>query len=101
MELNLFATQCILYTNSPCWRLDGELAKMENLSREVRLVSRPNGASTHSNFEIAKVELQPLGSGEVRVRNTWMSVDPYMRGRMRDYESYLPELAPSGIDAYF
>jgi NADPH-dependent curcumin reductase CurA len=63
---------------------------MEGLSREVRLVSRPNGASTHSNFEIVEVELQPLGSAEVRVRNTWMSVDPYMRGRMRDYESYLP-----------
>jgi len=63
---------------------------MKDLSREVRFVSRPNGASTHSNFEIAEVELQPLGSGEVRVRNTWMSVDPYMRGRMRDYESYLP-----------
>src|SRR5258708_35931152 len=64
--------------------------KMKDLSREVRFISRPNGASTHSNFEIAEVELQPLGSGEVRVRNTWMSVDPYMRGRMRDYESYLP-----------
>src|ERR1700730_15912929 len=63
---------------------------MEDLSREVRLVSRPNGASTHSNFEIAEVELQPVRSGEVRVRNTWMSVDPYMRGRMRDYETYLP-----------
>jgi NADPH-dependent curcumin reductase CurA len=63
---------------------------MKNLSREIRFVSRPNGAATHSSFEIAEVELQPLGSGEVRVRNTWMSIDPYMRGRMRDYESYLP-----------
>jgi NADPH-dependent curcumin reductase CurA len=63
---------------------------MKNLSREIRFVSRPNGVATRSNFEIAEVELQPLGSGEVRVRNTWMSIDPYMRGRMRDYESYLP-----------
>ena len=63
---------------------------MKNFSREIRFVSRPNGAATHSNFEVAKVELPPLGSGEIRVRNTWMSVDPYMRGRMRDYESYLP-----------
>jgi NADPH-dependent curcumin reductase CurA len=63
---------------------------MKNFSREIRLVSRPNGVATHSNFEIAEVELQPLGFGEVRVRNTWMSIDPYMRGRMRDYESYLP-----------
>src|SRR5258705_11857305 len=64
--------------------------KMKDLSREVRFVSRQNGAATHSSFEIAEVELQPLGSGEVRVRNTWMSIDPSMRGRMRDYESYLP-----------
>jgi NADPH-dependent curcumin reductase CurA len=63
---------------------------MKSLSREIRFVSRPNGIATHSNFEIAEVELPPLGSGEVRVRNNWMSVDPYMRGRMRDYESYLP-----------
>jgi NADPH-dependent curcumin reductase CurA len=63
---------------------------MKNLSREIRFVSRPNGVATNSNFEIAEVELPPLGSGEVQVRNTWMSIDPYMRGRMRDYESYLP-----------
>ena len=63
---------------------------MKNFSREIRFVSRPNGAVTLSNFEIAEVELPPLGSGEIRVRNAWMSVDPYMRGRMRDYESYLP-----------
>src|SRR6266436_8669227 len=58
---------------------------MKTVSREIRFVSRPNGVATHSNFEIAEVELPPLGSGEVRVRNTWMSIDPYMRGRMRDY----------------
>src|SRR6266436_8043742 len=63
---------------------------MKNFSREIRFVSRPNGAVTLSNFEIAEVELPRLGSGEIRVRNLWMSVDPYMRGRMRDYESYLP-----------
>src|SRR5258708_23116135 len=63
---------------------------MKNFSREIRFVSRPNGAVTLSNFEIAEVELPPLGSGGIRVRNIWMSVDPYMRGRMRDYESYLP-----------
>jgi NADPH-dependent curcumin reductase CurA len=58
---------------------------MENLSHEIRFVGRPNGIATHSNFEIAEVELPPLGSGEVQVRNTWMSADPYMRGGMRDY----------------
>lgn len=60
------------------------------MSREVRLVSRPSATPTKENFEVATVELSELADGQVRVRNLWMSVDPYMRGRMRDYESYLP-----------
>jgi NADPH-dependent curcumin reductase CurA len=63
---------------------------MENFSREIRFVSRPNGIATHSISKSRRLNYRPLGSGEVRVRNTWMSVDPYMRSRMRDYESYLP-----------
>jgi len=39
-------------------------------------------------IELAEVRLSTLADGHVRVRNLWMSVDPYMRGRMRDYESY-------------
>jgi len=90
MELKHFATYCIVYARIAFLITKWRTCKMKNFSRETRLVSRPNGAATHSNFEIAEVELSPLGSGEIRVRNTWMSVDPYMRGRMRDYESYLP-----------
>lgn len=63
---------------------------MNVTSREIRLASRPTGLPSHENFELAEVHLSPLASGLVRVRNQWMSVDPYMRGRMRDYESYLP-----------
>src|ERR1700744_1473654 len=63
---------------------------MGAVSREIRLVSRPEAAPTLENFELAEVALATLGEGQVRVRNQWMSVDPYMRGRMRDYESYLP-----------
>lgn len=59
-------------------------------SREIRLKSRPVGAPTADNFELATVELAAPGAGEVQVRNTWMSVDPYMRGRMSDRESYVP-----------
>ncbi len=59
-------------------------------SREVRLVSRPDGMPGIENFEIAKVTLPEPGAGEVQVRNDWLSVDPYMRGRMRDVPSYVP-----------
>ena len=59
-------------------------------SREVRLKSRPVGLPVADNFEIATVTLSDPGPGEVQVRNTWMTVDPYMRGRMNDVKSYSP-----------
>src|ERR1700722_7363254 len=60
------------------------------LSREIRLKSRPVGVPTADNFELATVTLPEPGAGEVQVRNTWMTVDPYMRGRMNDVQSYTP-----------
>jgi len=60
------------------------------LSREIRLKSRPSGLPTADNFELAKVELPDPGPGQVQVKNTWMTVDPYMRGRMNDVRSYTP-----------
>jgi hypothetical protein len=59
-------------------------------SREIRLKSRPVGRPTLDNFEFASVDLPSPGPGEVQVRNLWMSVDPYMRGRMNDAKSYIP-----------
>ncbi|HEV2363466.1 MAG TPA: NADP-dependent oxidoreductase [Caulobacteraceae bacterium] len=59
-------------------------------SREIRLRSRPSGTPTAANFELATIELPDPGPGEVQVRNTWMTVDPYMRGRMNDVQSYTP-----------
>lgn len=56
--------------------------------REVRLVSRPVGWPTHDNFDLASSEVPDLADGQIRVRNEVMSVDPYMRGRMRDAKSY-------------
>jgi NADPH-dependent curcumin reductase CurA len=60
------------------------------ISREIRLKSRPNGMPMPSDFELATVEVAAPGPGEVQVKNLWMSVDPYMRGRMTDRESYVP-----------
>ncbi len=66
----------------------GEIATMQ--THEIRLASRPVGAPEPANFMAAEAELPALGTGEVRVRNHWMSVDPYMRGRMSDRPSYVP-----------
>jgi NADPH-dependent curcumin reductase CurA len=60
------------------------------ISREIRLKSRPTGTPTADNFELASVDLPDPAPGEVQVRNTWMTVDPYMRGRMNDVKSYTP-----------
>jgi len=59
-------------------------------SREIRLVSRPTGIPTAANFTLAQVELAPLQDHQVLVRNLYMSVDPYMRGRMNEGTSYVP-----------
>ena len=60
------------------------------LSREIRLASRPKGVPTADNVTLAQTELRPLADGQVMVRNHFMSVDPYMRGRMNDSKSYVP-----------
>ncbi|MES2342530.1 MAG: NADP-dependent oxidoreductase [Pseudomonadota bacterium] len=62
-------------------------------SREIRLKSRPVGLPTAANFDLVTVDLPAPGPGEVQVRNTWMTVDPYMRGRMNDVKSYTPPFA--------
>ncbi len=63
---------------------------MSYTSREIRLSSRPNGRPTTDNFALVQTELAPLQEGQVLVRNLYMSVDPYMRGRMNDAKSYVP-----------
>jgi len=60
------------------------------ISREVRLKQRPVGLPTAADFEMATVEVRPPADGEVQVKNLYMSVDPYMRGRMTDRPSYVP-----------
>ncbi|MFS0737521.1 NADP-dependent oxidoreductase [Sphingomonas sp. 1P06PA] len=60
------------------------------MARAWLLASRPEGTPQPDNFELGEITLPPLGEGEVRVRNLWLSVDPYMRGRMNDVKSYVP-----------
>ncbi len=61
--------------------------------REIRLAARPHGWPTDETFEIADVPMPEAGPGQVLVRNLFMSVDPYMRGRMNDVKSYVPPFA--------
>lgn len=58
-------------------------------SREIRLKAYPDGLPTAETFEFCEVDVPEPKDGEFRVRNIYMSVDPYMRGRMRQGESYV------------
>jgi NADPH-dependent curcumin reductase CurA len=60
------------------------------MARAWHLKSRPQGMPTSDNFELKEIALPSLGDGMIRVRNRWVSVDPYMRGRMNDVKSYVP-----------
>ncbi|WP_300974873.1 NADP-dependent oxidoreductase [Sphingomonas sp. LHG3406-1] len=60
------------------------------MARAWHLKSRPNGLPTADNFEFKDIQLPELADGMVHVRNRWLSVDPYMRGRMNDVKSYVP-----------
>ena len=59
-------------------------------NREIRLKKRPVGMPTPADFELVEAPVAAPGPGQVLVRNSYMSVDPYMRGRMVDRESYTP-----------
>ena len=59
-------------------------------SREIRLKNRPEGLPGENDFELVEVEVSEPAEGEVLVQNIYMSVDPYMRGRMYDRKSYVP-----------
>jgi NADPH-dependent curcumin reductase CurA len=58
--------------------------------REIRLAARPKGWPSTETFVTATVDLPAIGDGQVLVKNLFMSVDPYMRGRMNDVKSYVP-----------
>jgi NADPH-dependent curcumin reductase CurA len=63
------------------------------ISTQIQLTSRPTGWPTHDDFRTAQITYGDLQPGQVRVRNEYVSVDPYMRGRMNDARSYTPPYA--------
>ena len=58
------------------------------LNKQVHLVSRPAGEAIADNFKLIEAQVPELQDGQVLVRNHFMSLDPYMRGRMNDAKSY-------------
>lgn len=58
-------------------------------SRYITITDYPQGTPARELFELHETELAALDDGEVRVRNTWLSVDPYMRGRMSGVKTYI------------
>ena len=69
---------------------------MSTPTRQIQLTARPHGEPVPTDFRTVETELPAPGAGEVLVRNTFLSVDPYMRGRMNDTKSYVP---PYVLDA--
>ncbi len=69
---------------------------MAIVNRQILLVSRPEKAASAENFRLVETHVPPLAEGQVLVRNHYMSLDPYMRGRMSAGKSYA---APQPLDA--
>lgn len=58
------------------------------VNRQIQLASRPQGEPSADNFKLVETTLPALAEGQVLVRNHYLSLDPYMRGRMNDGKSY-------------
>jgi NADPH-dependent curcumin reductase CurA len=65
---------------------------MTTINKQIHLVSRPQGEASAANFRLVEAALPALADGQVLVRHHYLSLDPYMRGRMNDAKSYaLPQ----------
>ena len=64
---------------------------------QIRLASRPTGKPTAANFTIAPAQIPSPGDGQVLIRTEYLSLDPYMRGRMSDAPSYAPPVKVGGL----
>jgi NADPH-dependent curcumin reductase CurA len=63
---------------------------MTQTNRQILLVSRPNGEPTLDNFGTVESEIPQPGPGQMLLRSIYLSLDPYMRGRMSAAKSYAP-----------
>src|SRR5213082_1983587 len=70
---------------------------MSQSAKRVVLVSRPVGEPKPSDFRIEEYAVPAPGAGEVLLRTIWLSLDPYMRGRMSDGPSYAQPVPINGV----
>ncbi len=67
------------------------------MNKRVVLASYPEGWVTESNFRLETAPVPKPGEGEVLVKNLWLSLDPYMRGRMSKQKSYVKGVEPGDV----
>ena len=67
------------------------------LNRRIVLAARPQGAADLNCFRLETQPLDEPREGELLLRTLWMSLDPYMRGRMSDAPSYAAPVAIGGV----
>ena len=69
-------------------------------NQQIILDNRPHGEASPGNFRLISSEIPPLQDGQVLVRHHYLSLDPYMRGRMNDAKSYAdpqPRMFPVAV----
>src|SRR5437762_3630710 len=66
-------------------------------NRQILLASRPSGEPTPDNFRLVEVEVPRPGPGQMLLRTVYLSLDPYMRGRMNAGPSYAPPVEVGGV----
>jgi len=67
------------------------------MNRQITLAARPSGFPTEGDFRLVEAPVPVPGEGEILVRNLYLSLDPYMRGRMNDTKSYAEPVAIGGV----
>jgi NADPH-dependent curcumin reductase CurA len=73
------------------------MTQIPTSTTRVLLARRPTGAPVPEDFRIVEEPLAPLADGQLRVRGQWLSLDPYMRGRMSDAKSYVKPVEIGGV----
>jgi NADPH-dependent curcumin reductase CurA len=71
---------------------DTDGKRIPTINRQILLASRPSGEPSPDNFQLAETEIPKPGSGQMLLRTVYLSLDPYMRGRMDPGPSYAPRV---------
>src|SRR5690606_24225752 len=70
-------------------KIRGGIFMTPNTYKEIHLINRPEGTPTNEDFAFVDKEIPSLETDELLLKTLYLSVDPYMRGRMKDVKSYI------------